>query len=82
MAPKVGGLVARMPLAVNFLLAARCFFAVLPEINSELTYHPERIIHFWPRTLADFRCFTRCFVAENSEKPRTSAAVIAKSSLI
>ena len=28
---------ARMPLAVNFLLAARCFFAVLPEINSELT---------------------------------------------
>jgi hypothetical protein len=37
MAPKVGGLVARMPLAVNFLLAARCFFAVLPEINSELT---------------------------------------------
>jgi hypothetical protein len=36
MAPKVGGLVARMPLAVNFLLAARCFFAVLPEINSEL----------------------------------------------
>jgi hypothetical protein len=44
------------------------FFAVLAETNSEFILFPKRISHFGQRALAVFRCFTRCFVAENSEK--------------